>query len=337
MLEKQFLCVLRGNWIIVCVLILTIFLNPISGQRGNIKGQILSANNQIKLQGANILLLSTNFGSVSDSSGIYIIPNISAGNYSVRANYIGYKQTTRKNISVYAGQTTEINFALEEEVLKGDEITIIAENRMINPEISVSSINLNLKDIKNIPIASIEEAIVLQAGIEPNMTIRGGNVNSTSFILDGINIREGRTNGPITGLSLTSIEQIQIQTSGFDASFGNVRSGIVQVVTKDPPNNYFMGEILFRNNPNQQLNFTGDWDTIYNIGKDLDVSIGGPISQNFGNLRFLFSYRNSELPYIEQTGNNSRKDESFQVKFISNIKSDSNLTLNGFYISQKGI
>ena len=69
-----------------------------------------------------------------------------------------------------------------------------------------------------------------------------------------------------------------------------------------------MGEILFRNNPNQQLNFAGDWDTIYNIGNDLDVSIGGPISQNFGNLRFLFSYRNSELPYIEQTGNNSRKD-----------------------------
>ena len=337
MLEKQFLCVLRGNWTIVCVLILTIFLNPISGQRGNIKGQILSANNQIKLQGANILLLSTNFGSVSDSSGIYIIPNISAGNYSIRANYIGYKQTTIKNISVYAGQTTEINFALEEEVLKSDEITIIAENKMINPEISVSSINLNLKDIKNIPIASIEEAIVLQAGIEPNMTIRGGNVNSTSFILDGINIREGRTNRPITGLSLTSIEQIQIQTSGFDASFGNVRSGIVQVVTKDPPNNHFMGEILFRNNPNQQLNFAGDWDTIYNIGNDLDVSIGGPISQNFGNLRFLFSYRNSELPYIEQTGNNSRKDESFQVKFISNIKSDSKLTLNGFYISQKGI
>ena len=201
MLKKQFLCFLTRNCTIICVFILTILLNPLSGQSGNIKGYISSANNQIKLQGANIVLLSTNLGSVSDSSGIYIIPNILPGTYSIRANYIGYKQTTIKNIIVYTGQTTVINFILEEEVLESNEITIIAERKMINPEISVSSINLDAKDIENIPIASIEEAITLQAGIEPNMTIRGGNINSTSFVLDGINIREGRTNGPITGLS----------------------------------------------------------------------------------------------------------------------------------------
>ena len=337
MLKKQFLCFLTRNCTIICVFILTILLNPLSGQSGNIKGYISSANNQIKLQGANIVLLSTNLGSVSDSSGIYIIPNILPGTYSIRANYIGYKQTTIKNIIVYTGQTTVINFILEEEVLESNEITIIAERKMINPEISVSSINLDAKDIENIPIASIEEAITLQAGIEPNMTIRGGNINSTSFVLDGINIREGRTNGPITGLSFTSVEQIQIQRSGFDASFGNVRSGLVQVITKDPPKDHFTGDILLRNSPWQQLNFSGDWNEIYNTGNDFDVSIGGPISQNLGNLRFLLSYRNNVLPYIEKSGNTSRKDETFQIKFISNIKTDSKLTINGFYISQKGI
>ena len=337
MLKKQFLCFLTRNCTIICVFILTILLNPLSGQSGNIKGYISSANNQIKLQGANIVLLSTNLGSVSDSSGIYIIPNILPGTYSIRANYIGYKQTTIKNIIIYTGQTTVINFILEEEVLESNEITIIAERKMINPEISVSSINLDAKDIENIPIASIEEAITLQAGIEPNMTIRGGNINSTSFVLDGINIREGRTNGPITGLSFTSVEQIQIQRSGFDASFGNVRSGLVQVITKDPPKDHFTGDILLRNGPWQQLNFSGDWNEIYNTGNDFDVSIGGPISQNFGNLRFLLSYRNNVLPYIEKSGNTSRKDETFQIKFISNIKTDSKLTINGFYISQKGI
>ena len=337
MLKKQFLCFLTRNCTIICVFILTILLNPLSGQSGNIKGYISSAYNQTKLQGANIILLSTNLGSVSDSSGIYIIPNILPGTYSIRANYIGYKQTTIKNIIVYTGQTNIINFILEEEVLESDEITIIAERKMINPEISVSSINLDAKDIENIPIASIEEAITLQAGIEPNMTIRGGNINSTSFVLDGINIREGRTNGPITGLSFTSVEQIQIQRSGFDASFGNVRSGLVQVITKDPPKDHFTGDILLRNNPRQQLNFSGEWDKIYNTGNDLDVSIGGPISQSFGNLRFLLSYRNNELPYIEKSGKKSRKDEAFQIKFISNIKTDSKLTINGFYVSQKGI
>ena len=337
MLKKQFLCFLIKTCTIIYVLIFTIVICPLSAQSGNIKGYISSANNHIKLQGANIVVLSTDLGAVSDSSGIYIVPNILPGKYSIRANYIGYKQTTIKNIIIYAGQTTVINFILEEEILKSDEITIIAERKMIDPEISVSTINIDAKDIESIPINSIEQAVALQAGIEPNMTIRGGNINSTSFVLDGINIRESRTNGPITGLSFTSVEQIQIQKSGFDASFGNVRSGLVQIITKDPPKDHFTGDILFRNNPSQQLNFSGDWDKIYNTSNNLDLSIGGPISQNYGNLRFLLSYRNNELPYIEKSGNTSRKDETFQIKFISNIKTDLKLTLNAFYVSQNGI
>ena len=337
MFQTHFFYYIRKKCIPILVLTPFFVINALSAQTGSIRGVIKSAKNQIGLQGSNVLLLSTNIGSVSDSNGIYIIPNVSPGTYSIRGNHIGYKKTTIKNIAVYSGQTTVINFMLEEEVLDTDEITIYAERGMINPEISTNLINIDAKNIENIPISSIEEAISLQAGIEPNMTIRGGNINSTSFVLDGINIRDGRTNGPITGLSFTSVEQIQIQTSGFDASFGNVRSGLVQLITKDPPKDRFSGDVLFRKNSHQKLNFPGEWDTIYNTGNDIDITIGGPINQNQGNQRFLFSYRNKELPYLEKSGNELRKDESFQVKFISNIKTDLKFTLSSFFISQKGI
>ncbi|MEC8839113.1 MAG: carboxypeptidase-like regulatory domain-containing protein, partial [Candidatus Neomarinimicrobiota bacterium] len=145
-------------------------MNALSAQTGSIRGVIKSAKNHTGLQGSNVLLLSTNIGSVSDSNGVYIIPNVSPGKYSVKANHIGYKKTTIKNIAVYSRQTTVINFMLEEEVLDTDEITIYAERGMINPEISTSLINIDAKNIENIPISSIEEAISLQAGIEPNMT-----------------------------------------------------------------------------------------------------------------------------------------------------------------------
>ena len=319
-------------------LVLMLFiLNVLLAQTGSIRGVIRSAKNQIELQGSNVLLLSTNIGSVSDSNGVYIITNIRPGTYSIRANYIGYKKTTIKNIAVYSGQTSVINFTLEEEVLETDEITIYAERETINPEISTNLINLDAKNIENIPISSIEEVISLQAGVEPNMTIRGGNINSTSFVVDGINIRDGRTNGPITGLSLTSIEQIQIQTSGFDASFGNVRSGLIQLITKDPPKDHFSGDVIIRKNSYQKLNFPGEWNTIYNTGNDIDLTIGGPINQKLENQRFLFSYRNKEMPYLEKSGGELRKDESFQLKFISNIRAGLKLTLNSFFISQKGI
>ena len=191
-------------------------------------------------------------------------------------------------------------------------------------------------NLENLPIATIEDAVRLQAGVEPNMTIRGGNINSTSFIVDGINLREGRTNGPITGLSYTAVEQKQVQTSGFDAAYGNVRSGLVQIITKDPPKDHFSADLFIRNRSGQRLNFPGKWKPINDAGHDIDLTIGGPLSQRFGNLRFLTSYRNNIIPYLEQFGEDLRQDETFQFKLISNIKPDLKLTLSGLFTNQKG-
>ena len=309
---------------------------PIQGQTGNISGRVETTTKGTILRGADILLIGTDIGGSTDSSGIYIIANILPGTYSIRAFYIGYTQTTVTDIKVYPSQTTNINFILDEEVLKGEEVTIIAERELIRPGISANTINLDATNLENLPIATIEDAVRLQAGVEPNMTIRGGNINSTSFIIDGINLREGRTNGPITGLSYTAVEQIQVQTSGFDAAYGNVRSGLVQIITKDPPKDHFIADLFIRNRSAQRLNFPGDWKTINDAGNNIDLTLGGPLSQYVGNLRFLTSYRKNIIPYLEQFGEHLRQDETFQVKLISNIKPDIKLTLSGLFTSQKG-
>ena len=81
------------------LVLISFIINVLLSQTGSIRGVIKSANNQTELQGSNVLLLSTNVGSVSDSNGTYIIPNIRPGIYSVRADFIGYKKTTIKNIN----------------------------------------------------------------------------------------------------------------------------------------------------------------------------------------------------------------------------------------------
>ncbi len=335
--KYRFWCFLFNNHsTLIWLLLFFIAAYPIQAQSGNINGKVETAFNGKLLSGADILLIGTDIGGSTDSSGIYMIANILPGTYSLRAFYIGYAQTTVTDIKVYPGQTTNINFILNEEVLKGEEVTIIAEQELIKPGKSANTINLDAANLKNIPIATIEDAVRLQAGVEPNMTIRGGNINSTSFIVDGINLREGRTNGPITGLSYTAVEQIQVQTSGFDAAYGNVRSGLVQIITKDPPKDHFIADLFIRNRSAQRLNFPGGWKTINDAGNNIDLTLGGPLSQHVGNLRFLTSYRKNIIPYLEQFGEHLRKDETFQVKLISNIKPDIKLTLSGLFTSQKG-
>ena len=94
---------------------------PIQAQTGNISGRVETAANGTLLRGADILLIGTDTGGSTDSSGIYMIANILPGTYSLRALYIGYAQTTITDIKVYPGQTTNINFILGKEVLKGED------------------------------------------------------------------------------------------------------------------------------------------------------------------------------------------------------------------------
>jgi len=322
---------------VVCFALFIGVLGPVLAQTGTVSGEVKTAYHEVPLRGANIIMVGAGIGATTDSTGIYTITNVLPGTYDLSVFYIGYTRTTITDVKVIPGLTTTINFELQEEVLKGEEITIVAERQLIKPDMSAYAVNLDAINLENLPITTIEDAIQLQAGIEPNLAIRGGNINSTSFIVDGINLREGRTNGPITGLSFTALEQIQVQTSGFDPAYGNVRSGLVQIVTKDPPKDHYSADVFLRKRPSQRLNFPGNWEAINDPGHDIDMTIGGPLSQRFGILRFLASYRQNIDPYLDTHHRDVRQDETFQVKLISNIKPYLKLTLTGLLVSQEGI
>lgn len=322
-------------------------------QTGAITGRIQTADKSKPIPGANVILMGANLGASTDPDGFYIITNVPPGAYHVQASFIGYIRTIVEDVRVLPNQTTTINFKLKEEVLKGDEITVVADHQNIKHEISANLANLEAENLQNLPIATIEDAIRLQAGIEPDLTIRGGNINTASFLVDGVNLREGRTNAPIMGLSYTALELIQVQTGGFNAEYGNVRSGLIQIVTKNPPPDHYMADLFIRYRPSQRLNFNNEEapmstgspvqgnQAIDGIGYDLDMTIGGPMippaNQSLGNLRFLASYRQKVEPYLDVYDRIERRDRTWQLKFVSDIKSDLKLTLTGLYGNMEGV
>ena len=85
--------------------------------------------------------------------------------------------------------------------------------------------------------------------------IRGGGMNQVGFIVDGQQMRTGRHNDPLTSISYTSLEEVQVQTGGFSAQYGNVRSGIVNVATKEPSRTDYTVDALIRFSPAQDKTF----------------------------------------------------------------------------------
>jgi len=281
---------LVGRFFLICLIGAA---TTAAAQTGAIAGRVQTAAKGESLPGANIVLVGSNLGATTDANGFYLIANVPSGIYQLRATFVGYVRTTVEDVRVRPNLTTTINFKLKEETLQGEAVTVVAGRQTLNPEVSASLADVDAEDLKSLPIATIEDAIRLQPGVEPDLTIRGGNLNTVSFLVDGLNLREGRTHAPITGLSFTALEQMQVQTGGFDAEYGNVRSGLVQLVTKNPPADRFIADFLVRYRPSQRLSFAnGEAPTpvgsiargnqiIDDSGYDLDMTIGGPLIPAF--------------------------------------------------------
>jgi len=63
-------------------------------------------NNNEPLAFANILIQGTTIGTTSDFDGLYELPNISPGNYTIIFSYLGYETVTVENVLVSEGKVT---------------------------------------------------------------------------------------------------------------------------------------------------------------------------------------------------------------------------------------
>jgi outer membrane receptor protein involved in Fe transport len=64
--------------------------------------------------------------------------------------------------------------------------------------------------------------------------------------VDGFVLRDPRNNQPLTGVPLSSIQEISLMRGGFNAEYGQVRSGIVNVVTKEGSRRNYTGTFTAR-------------------------------------------------------------------------------------------
>jgi hypothetical protein len=86
----------------------------------------------------------------------------------------------------------------------------------------------------------------LKAGITSDLGIRGAGADQTMFMVDGVILRDERTNSPMTTLPLSAVQEVSVQTGGFGAEYSNVRSGVVNVVTREGSKDSYNGTFTLR-------------------------------------------------------------------------------------------
>jgi outer membrane receptor for ferrienterochelin and colicin len=137
------------------------------------------------------------------------------------------------------------------------EVEVRGERPLIQKDVTTTTKFLNGDEIRNQPLRGYQEAVAQQAGVvsfnlnnlnqvsagteiqnSNTLIIRGGRPNEVAYYVDGFSQQD-----PLTGFSTTSIandaiDEVVVQSGGFNAEYGRINSGIVNVVTREGGDRY---------------------------------------------------------------------------------------------------
>ena len=246
--KMNFINNLSTKYLVMAICIQALILGGVSGK---ISGKVVNRDTGEALPGANVILVGTSQGAMADGEGEYYILNLRPGMYSISVSMIGFQTVTRKDVTIHPDHTALISFELSTKVIEGEEIFVIAERENILMDRSASEVSILADDIKKVPnIRNIKDYLNIEAGIE-NGLIRGGGLDQTALMVDGMSFVDNRSNQPIMMVNMSSIDQISIIKGGFNAEYGNIRSGLISIITKEGSTTNYSGSIDIYYDPPQ--------------------------------------------------------------------------------------
>ncbi len=282
------------NYLLLAVSLLFLVFNIVpklyAGNTGKISGKLTETGSGEPLIGANILVMETGLGASTDVNGKYFIIGIPPGTYSVRASYVGYQTVTMTNVVISPDHTTELDFKLEAtNISLKNEVIVVAKKPPIELDVSSSKQEIDLQNIQNAPLQDFNSALNLKAGvifrntsndvaeqITPTLSIRGGT--SVGVFIDGMNVTEGIYSGSLTNFNLSSLKSAEVLTGGFNAEYGNIRSGVINVITKEGGSKYHVS-LDYKTSPAHLKHFG---DNIYDPNSAPEWQLYGTNSALYG-------------------------------------------------------
>lgn len=220
--------------------------------RSKIQGKITDSQTGEPLIGVNILLLNTSIGAATNAEGNFTIINIPVGTYSVQVSMVGYNKERIVGVLVSADRVTTLDIKLSSSVFTGEEVVIIAEKNKLHNEVSNTQLVVTEEQISNSAgIREINAFLEKQPGVSSErgfLEIRGGSADQTGMFVNGIGYNNAAVGNAETTIPLSAVDQISLVSGGFNAEYGNFRSGLINVTTKSGKKDRYSGTISLQKN-----------------------------------------------------------------------------------------
>ncbi len=231
----------------------------VAGTTGSLAGKVTDVSNGEPLIGANVLIVGSGRGGVTNTKGEYSITGITPGSYIVRISSVGYKAVESKKIEIEADQSTILNFKLASTDIEVEGVTTYGERPIIDTHKFSGDQTFSKDKIEQLPnLKGVADVLALQAGVVRfgnQLFLRGGRANETQILIDGVPVSNvgggsassteganellrqyysgsGNAGGGALSVSANAIQSVSVSSSGLDAEYGNAQSGVVNITTK---------------------------------------------------------------------------------------------------------
>lgn len=270
-----------------------------AGTTGQIAGTVRDAGSGEPIGLATVSIPELKRGATTDPQGNYFITNLPPGKYSVRVALLGFVPQIRSGIEVFPDFNTSLEFTMESTVLKDvADVEVKAERPLIQKDVTGTTKFLAGDEIRYQPLRGYQDAVAQQSGVvsfnlnnlnqvnaateiqnSNTLIVRGGRPNEVAYYVDGFSQQD-----PLTGFSTTSvaseaIDEVVVQFGGYNAEYGRVNSGIVNIVTREGGDKY-IGSIE---------GVLGDYLAHGQGYSILSGALGGPISPKSNKFTFYLS------------------------------------------------
>jgi Carboxypeptidase regulatory-like domain len=243
---------------------------------GSIAGRVYQSGTDRALAQAQVLV-DERVRAIADTGGIYRARGIRSGWHRVAARLIGYRSLVRDSVFVQAGATVTVDFPLETNPLELAPLVVTSPvDPVLDPLATATEQKISAADLRQLPVSSLEEAVALSAG-SVGQSYRGGRLGEEAFILDGMGVKN-QLDASSGGLGLVIppdvLSEASLVTNGFSARYGQAISGLINVVTKEPGNEW-EGRLGYETD----RPFGGSWD----LGLDRIIAqADGPVVGRLG-------------------------------------------------------
>jgi len=195
---------------------------------------------------AQVTIVGTSFGALTNDKGYYFINNVPVGSYTVRARFIGYTPAEVPNVRVQGGFTLTVNVKLTPSAVAIGPVVVEATPNPIVPRDKVTSgATVAGSLVNNLPVDDVRQILTFQPGVVESgsaggVSLRGGRPGEANIYIDGAPVRS--TNGVLTvagrdfvkpmSVSTNALEEASVTTGALGVEFSDAQSGVIAYTTK---------------------------------------------------------------------------------------------------------